>query len=321
MLGPLPFNALVAFEAASRHLSFRRAADELNVTPAAISQQIRSLEEQLGIVLFHRLPRGLALTAAAEAGLPALREGFGKLGEGVGRMRGESRQDSLNVWMAPSFAAKWLVPRLQRFSAAHPGIRIGITAATELMDRGDNAGALSASALREQDIDVAIRFGKGNYPGCRVEKLMSAVAVPLCSPELAARRPHPLRRAADLRHHTLLHDDTPYEGRPDWPSWLAAAGVDGVDSSRGIHFNHVSLALEAAADSQGVVLSIAQLASNDLSTGRLVVPFEARVPLEYAYYVISLDDSPNAANVDAFRAWLSDEAAGEDDDVPVSPAA
>ena len=312
MLGPLPLNALVAFEAAARHLSFRRAAEELNVTPAAISQQIRSLEDQLGILLFHRLTRGLALTAAAEAGLPALREGFEKVSEGVGRMRGESRRDSLNVWMAPSFAAKWLVPRLQGFSAAHPEIRIGITAAPELMDRGDNAGALPASALREQDIDVAIRFGKGIYPGCRVEKLMSAVAVPLCSPELLARRPHPLRRPEDLRFHTLLHDDTPYEGRPDWPSWLAAAGVEDVDSSRGVHFNHVSLALEAAADSQGVVLSIAQLASNDLAAGRLVIPFESRVPLEYAYYVISLEDSPNAANVDAFRDWLKHEAAGEE---------
>ena len=227
-------------------------------------------------------------------------------------MRGESRRDSLNVWMAPSFAAKWLVPRLQRFTAVHPGIRIGITAATELMDRGDNTGALSVPAMREHDIDVAIRFGKGNYPGCRVEKLMSAVAVPLCSPELTKRPSRPLRRPEDLRHHTLLHDDTPYEGRPDWPSWLEAAGVSGVDSSRGIHFNHVSLALEAAADSQGVVLSIAQLASNDLTTGRLVIPFEARVPLEYAYYAISLEDSPNAANVDAFREWLAGEAAGEE---------
>ena len=316
MLGPLPFNALTAFEAAARHLSFARAADELNVTPAAISQQIRSLEDLLGIRLFHRLPRGLALTAAAEAGLPFLREGFGKLGEGVGRMRGESRRDSLNVWMAPSFAAKWMVPRLQRFTAAHPSIEIGITATGELMDPGGGAAApLPASALREHDIDVAVRFGRGVYPSCRVEKLMSAAAVPLCSPALLQDGSRPLRRPEDLAHHTLLHDDTPYEGRPDWSSWLAAVGVAGVDSARGIHFNHVSLALEAAADSQGVVLSIAQLASNDLATGRLVIPFETRVPLEYAYYMISLEDSPNAANVDAFRAWLAAEAAGQDAEV------
>lgn len=313
MLGPLPFNALVAFEAASRHLSFSKAAAELNVTPAAISQQIRSLEDLLGMPLFHRLTRGLALTPEAEAGLPYLREGFGKIGEGVGRMRGESRRDSLNVWMAPSFAAKWMVPRLQRFTTFHRDIQIGITATGELMDPAGGAAApLPAAALREHDIDIAIRFGKGNYPGCRVEKLMSAAAVPLCSPALLESSLHPLKRPEDLAFHTLLHDDTPYEGRPDWRSWLEAAGVSGVDSARGVHFNHVSLALDAAADSQGVVLSIGQLASNDLATGRLVIPFEARVPLEYAYYVISLEDSPNAANVDAFRAWLAAEAAGQD---------
>ena len=312
MLGPLPLNALVAFEAAARHLSFSRAAAELNVTPAAISQQIRSLEDQLGIVLFHRLPRGLALTPAAVAGLADLRDGFGKVRQGVGRMRGESRRDALNVWMAPSFAAKWMVPRLQRFTAAHPEIEIDITATGELMDRGGSgAAALPAEALREHAIDVAIRFGKGVYPGCRVEKLMSAAVVPLCSPALLDG-PHPLRRPEDLAHHTLLHDDTPYEGRPDWASWLAAAGVDGVDSARGVHFNHVSLALEAAAESQGVVLSIGQLASNDLATGRLVIPFETRVPLEYAYYVITQEGSANAANVAAFRDWLMAEAAAQD---------
>jgi len=311
MLGPLPLNALIAFEAAARHLSFAKAAAELNVTPAAISQQIRSLEEQLGVRLFHRRTRGLALTSAAESGLPALQEGFEKLTSGVGQLRGETRQNALNVWAAPSFAAKWLVPRLQRFAAAHPEITICITASGDLMDRSGDPSALPASAFREHDIDVAIRFGKGRYPGCRVEKLMSAAAVPLCSPALLRDGPHPLKRPDDLRFHTLLHDDTPYEGRPDWASWLAAAGVHDIDSNRGIHFNHVSLALEAAADSQGVVLSIGQLASNDLASGRLVIPFETRVPLDYAYHVISLDDSPNVANVDAFRAWVAAEAAGQ----------
>ena len=317
MLGPLPHNALVAFEAAARHLSFARAADELNVTPAAISQQIRSLEEQLGVQLFRRHARGLSLTPTAEAGLPHLREGFAKITEGLSRLRDRSSRSSLNVWMAPSFAAKWLVPRLQRFAARHPDIVLCIVAENALMDRGDGAGVLPASALREHDVDVAIRFGRGVYPGCRVEKLMSAAVVPLCSPALLKKGKgrHPLRHPSDLRFHTLLHDDTPYEGRPDWESWFGAAGIDDIDSTRGIHFNHVSLALEAAADSQGVVLSIAQLASADLAAGRLVVPFEIRVPLEFAYHMISLEDAPNAENVDAFRAWLAAEAAGQDEEV------
>ena len=314
MLGPLPLNALTAFEAASRHLSFARAAEELNVTPAAISQQIRSLEDQLGIALFHRRPRGLALTAAAESGLPLLREGFANLRHGVGRMRGEARQSSLNVWTAPSFASKWLVPRLQRFAASHPDITLCIMASTDLMDTSGAASTMPATAFREHDVDVAIRFGKGLYPGCRVEKLMPAAAVPLCSPALLRQGRHPLRRPDDLRHHTLLHDDTPYEGRPDWASWLAAAGIAGIDSGRGIHFNHVSLALEAAVDSQGVVLSIAQLAANDIRAGRLVIPFDVQVPLDYAYHLISLEDSPNAVNVDAFRTWLMAEAGGPTDE-------
>ena len=326
MLGPLPFNALIAFEAASRHLSFAKAAAELNVTPAAISQQIRSLEDQLGTKLFHRRPRGLALTPAAEAGLPALQEGIERLASGVERMRGESDKNVLNVWAAPSFASKWLVPRMKRFAAAHPDITLSLTASVDLMDKSGDVSTLPASAFREHDVDVAIRFGKGRYPGCRVEKLMSAAAVPLCSPALLERGTHPLRRPADLVHHTLLHDNTPYEGRPDWASWLAAAGVTGIDSTRGIHFNTVSLALEAAVDSQGVVLSIGQLASTDLAAGRLVIPFEARLPLDYAYHVISLEDSPdaprpNAANVDAFRAWVMAEASGQDDELDHRQAA
>jgi len=317
MLGPLPHNALVAFEAAARHLSFARAADELHVTPAAISQQIRSLEDLLGVQLFRRHARSLSLTPAAEAGLPHLREGFDKITEGMSRLRDRSSRSSLNVWMAPSFASKWLVPRLQRFAQCHPDIVLSIVADNALMDRGDGAGVLPAQAFREHDVDVAIRFGRGVYPGCRVEKLMSAAAMPLCSPALLKKGKGrvALRRPDDLRFHTLLHDDTPYEGRPDWASWLEAAGIDDIDSTRGIHFNHVALALEAAADSQGVVLSIGQLASNDLTAGRLVVPFEARVPLEYAYYMISLEDAPNAGNVDAFRHWLAAEAAGQDEQI------
>jgi len=222
-------------------------------------------------------------------------------------MRSAARPDALIVWMAPSFASQWFMPRLHRFTRRSPGITLNISAAIELMDSAGGTPALPASALREQGIDVAIRFGKGSYPGCRVERLMFANAVPLCSPALLQQNQHPLLKPEDLKWHTLLHDDTPYEGRPDWPSWLKAAEVSGVNSQLGMRFNRASLALEAARQGLGVVLSIEQLASSDIAEGTLVTPFEFQVPLAYAYYVISLEDSHNVDKVDVFRSWLTEE--------------
>ena len=305
----LPLNALKAFEAAARHLSFRKAAEELHVTPAAISQQIKMLEETLDTTLFHRLNRSLALTQAAQAGLPDLREGFVNLTQGVRKIRGQNGHSCLTVWMAPSFAAKWLVPRLHRFAVAHPDIDLRIAASGDLIDTATGHNSIPANSFRQQEVDIAIRFGKGHYPGCRVDKLLSAVAVPLCSPRLLEDPERPLHCPDDLRHHTLLHDDTPYEGRPDWASWLKAAGAHRVDAQRGIRFNHVSLALEAAVDGQGVVLSMQPLAAADVAAGRLVTPFDLSIPLEYAYYVISLQDTATEMRIAVFRDWLLTEAA------------
>lgn len=310
-----PLNALKAFEAAARHLSFSKAADELHVTPGAISQQIKTLEDFLGVRLFHRLNRALALTQAGQAGLAKLREGFMNLAEGVRQIRGQSSQRSLTVWMAPSFAAKWLVPRLHRFALAHPDIDLRISASSDLIDTVQAHSSIPADSFRQHDVDIAIRFGKGEYPGCRVDKLFSVTAVPLCSPRLLADPEHPLRCPDDLRYHTLLHDDTPYEGRPDWKSWLKAAGVDGIDVNRGVHFNRVSLALEAAADGQGVVLSMRPLAAADLAAGRLVIPLDLSMPLHYAYYVISLQETATEAKITAFREWLLNEAAEEETEI------
>lgn len=308
----LPLNALKAFEAAARHLSFSKAADELYVTPAAVSQQIKTLEDLLDVQLFHRLNRGLALTQAAQAGLPRLREGFMNLAQGVRQIRSQNEPRSLTVWMAPSFAAKWLVPRLHRFAALRPDIDLRISASSDLIDTAQARSSIPADSFRQHDVDIAIRFGNGEYPGCRVDKLLSASAVPLCSPSLLEEHGHPLRQPDDLRYHTLLHDDTAYEGRPDWASWLKAAGVEGIDASRGVHFNHVSLALEAAADGQGVVLSMLPLAAADLSAGRLLIPFDLSMPLASAYYIISLQETAADADIAAFREWLLAEAASED---------
>lgn len=305
----LPLNALRVFESAARHLSFRQAADELNVTPAAVSQQIKSLEDLLGVKLFHRLHRGLALTDAGKAGLEPLQQGFAHLQEGMKLLRSQDSRSSLNVWMAPSFAARWMLPRLESFISVHPKIELWINASADLIDSATSRLELTEELLRSEGIDVAIRFGRGHYPGCRVDKLMSAEIVPLCSPVLLEREDKPLRTPADLEHHVLLHDGTPYEGRPSWDTWLSDVGVDTVETQRGVHFNSLQLALAAAIDGQGVALGIKQIAADDIEAGRLVVPFQDKLEVDRAYYIISHEAAANDAAVVAFRNWALSEAA------------
>lgn len=310
MIENLPFSALRVFECAARHLSFKLTAEELHVTPAAISLQIKTLEHQLGIKLFNRHSRGLSLTHEATLCLPGLSSGFESIVNSVHRMRSASESSSLTVWTAPSFASKWLVPRLHRFSQAHRDIDLNISGSRELIDSNTTKNSISAENFRSNNIDIAIRFGRGNYPHCRVDKLFSVSAIPLCSPELLQGE-HPLRCPDDLRFHTLLHDDTVYEGRPDWKTWLKAAEVDSVDANHGMHFSHANLAITAAIDGQGVVLSMKALASADLAAGRLVMPFDISLPLEYAYYVITQEEFTNHPRIAIFRDWLIEEAAEE----------
>ncbi len=301
----LPFNALRAFDAAARHLSFKKAAGELFVTPAAISQQIKFLEDSLGVELFHRQNRKIELTDAARRGLPKLMEGFATLSEGVHLIKTAPHTASLVVWMSPSFAAKWLVPRLPSYRSAHPDVDLTISASRDLIDNGKAQNTIPAENFRRENVDLAIRFGRGNYPGCRVDKLFSVSAIPLCAPSLLTGK-IPLDTPSDLRNHTLLHDDTPYEGRPQWSAWLAAAGVSEIESSHGITFNSVSLALAAAIGGQGVVFTLNALAADDIAAGRLVVPFDLSLPMEYSYYVISLKDKAERTGIRQFREWLLD---------------
>ena len=313
----LPLTALRAFAAVARHLSIRKAAEELYVTPAAVSQQIKVLEDQLGQQLFHRLPRALALTPAGEAGLPLVLEGLERLNQAMELMQTDDGAETLTAWMAPSFAAKWLMPRLHRFIDAHPNIDMRITASAGLIDRTRATGEISADDLRRHGVDVAIRFGQGQYPGCRVDKLFTVTATPLCSPTLLTGK-RPLRRPEDLAHHILLHDDTAYEGRPSWAAWLEAAGVKDIDATRGLHFNHIALTLEAAADGQGVALSLLPLAAADIAHGRLAVPFDLTLPLRSAYYLISLTEITERPEAVAFRDWLLSEARQEERQNPNS---
>ncbi len=300
-----PLNSLRAFEAAARHLSFRKAASELHVTPAAISHQVKALERSLGLPLFRRVTRGLELTDAARASLGRLREGFEALADAVHLMRAHTGVSTITVGAAPSFAGKWLVPRIQSFVTAYPDIDVRVVAGMNFVDDRQDASRPDSG-----DADIAIRFGTGLYPEHRADKLFSVAAAPMCSPRLLEGA-HPLRTPADLRHHALLHDDTIRSeyGGATWKDWLDAAGVEGVDVSRGPHFNHASLGLDAAIDGMGVVLSYPVLASADLAAGRLVMPFEISVPLAYAYYLVCAEAPVEKPAITAFRNWITAEAA------------
>lgn len=302
----LPFNALRTFEAAARHKSFKLAAEELFVTPAAVSQQIKYLEDYLGVPLFRRYNRKIELTEAAERGINKLTVGFETLADAVSVMRSTMDNPALTIWSSPSFASKWLMPRLAHFRVAHTDIDLNISAVQGLIDGNRSDNQIPAANFHRYNIDIAIRFGQGDYAGCRADKLFNVSAVPLCSPALLEGE-KPLNRIEDLRHHTLLHDDTPYEGRPSWSDWLLAAGVSGIDASHGMSFNSVSLALAAAVDGQGVALTLNALAEDDLAAGRLVKPFELSLPLNSAYYVISLDETADMPNIRMFREWLLEE--------------
>ena len=279
------------------------------MSPAAISHQIKNLEATLGVSLFHRLNRALRLTAAGQAALPLLRDGFGQLAAAVQQLREEDGRPALRVWAPPSFAAKWLVPRLGRFAAQHPDIDIRLSATPALIGAGagtDGAGG----GFRPEDADLAIRFGEGEWEGGRVEKLMEVSALPLCSPRLLEGQ-RPLRRPDDLRHHVLLHDDTDYAGRPEWRAWLAAASVSGIDATRGPRFNQAALAIEAAAEGQGVALTLEALARADLVSGRLAAPFEVRLMLRPAYYLVCPKQELEEPGAAEFRRWLLEEARSE----------
>lgn len=306
-----PLNALRAFEAGARHLSFVKAADELNVTPAAISHQVKALEEHLGVRLFRRRNRAIELTELGQACLPKLREGFDCLAAAIERVRAHERIRTLAISVAPSLAARWLTPRLHRFVAAHPDIDVRIRASTSLIDVQDKGfgGGREQIASPTEDADIAIRFGTGVYPGFRADELLSVSVTAICSPRLLGGE-HPLRRPDDLQHHMLLKDDVVYFAAetPDWDVWLRAAGASDMDTSRGLRFSHATLALEAAVDGLGVALGNPVLAASELAAGRLVIPFELSLPSTFAYHVVCAEATCDRPEVVAFCDWLRAEA-------------
>lgn len=287
-----PLKAVRYFECAARHLSFTKAADELSVTHSAISHQIKALEEWLGLSLFDRGARSLSLTEAGRRYLPPVRAAFHQLAEASAEMRAFPGGGPLTVSALPSLASKWLVPRLYDFQARHPEIEVRISAT----DRLDPVG--------EGDVDIGIRYGRGQWPGVEAELLLRDEVFPVCSPALV-KGPQPLKEPRDLARFTLVSDMDWRRAQFDfWPRWLAAAGVPDLELKTNLTFNYSNLMIQAAIDGLGIALGNFMLAGDDLRSGRLVQPFPQTVLLETGYYLIYGKGALRQAKVKAFRDWI-----------------
>ena len=291
-----PLNSLRAFEVVSRHASFRAAAEELHVTAAAVSQQVRTLEDHLGRKLLRRHSGGYSLTADALAGLRHLRDGFEQLSSAVATMS-SGGQRVLTVSAAPSLAAEWLVPRLHRLRDQYPDLDVLLHASVELVD------------LEHSRVDLGIRYGSGSYPGMICERLFDDEIFPVYSPRLLQGRT-PIRKPGDLRGQPLIHTDwTPDSGHwPGWTDWVRAAGVTGVNVAKGLRFSDGGLALQAAVSGQGVALGSKALVLEHLAAKRLVRPFELSLVPDFGYYVVCSKARADEPDLVAFRRWLLAEA-------------
>jgi LysR family glycine cleavage system transcriptional activator len=291
MTSRLPsLNGLRAFEAAARHLSFTNAATELNVTQTAISHQIRRLEEELGIRLFVRQNRALALTPQARDYLPGVRAAFNDLRLATDRLLRKDNDHVLTVSTLASLAAKWLLPRLSAFQEAHPGIDVRITTSTALVD------------FKSGDVDAAIRYGRGHWPGVRADWLTADELFPVCSPALLTGK-RPLKSPEDLAHHTLLHTSGVYDD--DWRLWLTAEGLPtDISKPPGLTFDLILMTVQAALDGIGVAMGRTSYVEADIAKGRLVVPFKTTLPTDAGFYLVSPEARPDPPKLAAFRQWL-----------------
>ena len=295
-------NALRALEASARHQSFSLAAQELNVTPAAVGQLVRTLEDWLGSPLFVRSTSGrarLVTTEVAEQALPDIRAGLERLAVGLERLRSGSAGGVLTVTVSPAFAAKWLLPRIERFQAAWPETDLRLDTSLKPVD------------FVAQRIDVGVRYGRGLWPGLAAEKLMDEEVYPVCAPALLATAT--LQAPGDLRGQVLIHDQSvdTSTGFASWQAWLRHAGVQGVPTDRGLRINNSAAVLQAAIDGQGVALARSVMAHDDLAAGRLVRLFpQVRLESALAYYVVYRPECIAQPKVAAFRDWLLREAHG-----------
>jgi LysR family glycine cleavage system transcriptional activator len=291
-----PLNALHAFEVAAKHLSFQQAAAELDVTPTAISHQVKVLEDYLGLPLFRRRPRPLVLTEAGQFLYPVVRDQFDAVVEAIARLQQKPNSTDLTVSVTNVFAGKWLVPRMSRWQQIRSGIDLRLQTSNETVN------------LQARTVDLAIRYGRGNYSGLAVCKLMSDVFVPVCSSRLLEGE-HPLKQPSDLVHHPLLHFEWIHYGSeaPNWKNWFDLAGVNQIDLNRGAKFNEESLAIQAAIAGQGVALCSSIHVADDVALGFLIKPFE--IALEgFDYSALYLQNHPKEHLILEFIDWLVKQA-------------
>lgn len=292
-----PMNALRAFEAASRHLSFSNAADELHVTHGAVSRAIRQLEDDLGQALFRRSTRSVNLTTTGEIYAQEVRLILDRLARATARARASASDDAINISTLDSFASKWLLPRLRHFRELHPDVDVRLSTGDRLVD------------FRVDDIDLALRYGAGTYEGLEADFLMDEDLFPVCAPALLENGP-PLNRPEDLAHFPLIHDVF----HVDWKMWLTAAGVETiVDPTRGASYESSDLGIMAAIQGDGVALGRSKLVEDDIAAGRLVRPFELSVAGNFAYYVVYPPGALEVPKVRAFRDWIIAEAQGDEE--------
>ena len=305
-----PLNALRVFEAAARHLSFKEAANELSITQAAVSHQVKSLEEYLGVELFRRSGRGVQLTEAARAALPRLRDGFDALAAAVEQIRERGEETDLAITAPPVFTARWLMPRLADFSKRNPKVEVRVVSSSKMVDAGalDTAVMAGTLDLRDDISGVEIHLGLGEYPGYRSDRLFGVRMVVVANPEIG----NALQRPEDLARQVLLHDDAMdlvAHGNA-WQKWLEAAGVaERVDAAHGPHFSSNILSLEAASQKLGVALALRPLVNDDIASGRLVAPFQTEMKPVGSYYLVCPEVIAERPAVATFRKWLLEKAA------------
>ena len=295
MLRRLPvLNALKSFEAAARHESFTRAAEELFVTQGAVSHQVKALEAELGIKLFNRERQRLKITAAGAEYLAVIRDAFDRIAVGTERLMQRQNAGALTISTSPDFAAKWLVHRIGRFSETHPDIELKVSAAMHHVD------------FAREEVDLAVRHGDGNWAGLHVERLVAEHLFPVCAPKFLKGRQR-LTKPADVLKFPLLHLET----RNDWAAWLDAAGVPDTRTSHGPIMNRASMLIDAAAGGQGIALARTTLAAWDLLNGRLVRPFAEMLRLSKAYWIVCPKATAMVPKVKRTREWLLAEAADD----------